>query len=132
MAAREWRWSTAPPPLVSRPAWSLLRPGSQAELRTTLREPDSCLMVSLRAPRELERYVFRPGGRSDSLVHAGGEEGLPEERAPWGGDAEVDRAVRNASVVESWNQTDICRKLNTNLRASSYVMSRENHVLFNA
>lgn len=37
------------------------------------------MMVSLRAPRELERYVFRPGGRSDSLDHDGGEEGLPEE-----------------------------------------------------
>lgn len=53
--------------------------------------------MSLRAPRELERYVFSPGGRSDSLDQAGGEEGLleeygwegSEERAPWGGDANV-------------------------------------------
>lgn len=50
-------------------------------------------MVSLRAPRELERYVFSPGGRSDSLDHDGGEEGLleedgwegPKEWSPWGG-----------------------------------------------
>lgn len=69
----------APLPLVSCPPWSRLSPRSQAELWTTFREPDSCLMVSLRAPRELERYVFSPGGRSDSRDHDGGEEGLPEE-----------------------------------------------------
>lgn len=56
------------------------------------------MIVSLRAPRELDRYVFSPGGRSESLDQAGGEEGLleeygwegPEERAPWGEDAAVD------------------------------------------
>lgn len=64
-------------------------------------------MVSLRAPRELERYVFSPGGRSDSLVQAGGEEGLPEgpeegaeEGAPWGEDADVARAIMNDSGIK--------------------------------
>lgn len=63
-------------------------------------------MVSLRAPRELERYVFSPGGRSDSLVvQAGGEDGLPEETgwegpeegAPCGEDADVAKAIINDS-----------------------------------
>ena len=44
-------------------------------------------MVSLRAPRELELYVFSPGGRSDSLDQGGGEEGLPEEDG-WAGPEE--------------------------------------------
>lgn len=48
-------------------------------------------MVSLRAPRELERYVFSPGGRSDSLVQAGGGEGLPEEYG-WEGPEDADAA----------------------------------------
>lgn len=64
-------------------------------------------MVSLRAPRELERYVFSPGGRSDSLVQAGGEEGLleehrwegPEEWAPWGEDADEAKDDINDSGI---------------------------------
>lgn len=52
-------------------------------------------MVSRSAPRELERYVFSPGGRSDSRDHGGGGEGLPEEDgwagpkewSPWGDEA---------------------------------------------
>lgn len=62
-------------------------------------------MVSLRAPRVLERYVFSPGGRSDSLVQAGGEEGLPEEHGwegpeevtPWGEDADEAKDDMNDS-----------------------------------
>lgn len=64
-------------------------------------------MVSLRAPRELERYVFSPGGRSDSLVQAGGEEGLPEgpeEGAPWGEDADVAKAIINDSGIKNYEQ----------------------------
>ena len=92
--------AAAPPPLVSRPVWSLFRPGSQAELCTTLREPDSCLMVRRRAPRELERYVFRPGGRSDRRVHAGGEEGLPEGAGPQVGGASPGKDDEDDDVVD--------------------------------
>lgn len=60
-----------PPPLDSCPARSRLSPESPAKRCGTLRVLHSCLMVSLRAPRELERYVFNPGGRLDSLVQAG-------------------------------------------------------------
>ncbi len=65
-------------------------------------------MVSLRAPRELERYVFSPGGRSDSLVQAGGEEGLPEEGpeewAPWGEDADEAKAIIKDSEIQENEQ----------------------------
>lgn len=66
-------------------------------------------MVSLRAPRELERYVFSPGGRSESLVQDGGEEGLPEghrcedleEWAPWWEDADVVKDdMKNSGINE--------------------------------
>lgn len=65
-------------------------------------------MVSRRPPRELERYVFSPGGRSDSRLHAGGEEGLLEEHrwegvdcwVPWGENTEEANDDINDSGVK--------------------------------